>query len=625
MGKTSSSSIKKKRSKVSSSRGRIKKRSKSRTRRKSKSKKLPHRDDSVSYSSDSDDSMNSVSVSSSCSEDDHRSRRSRSRTRKDVKSSKKRARRQSSSSEKTEDAPLFKKRKGSKKNGDFQVRKKTHEKKKKKLKEKKKEKKKKKNKSKWEVSVSSTSSGSWSCSTCQGGSGSSDESEVEKNRGWSERRDKDRRRVEKVKSGSKRSRSRSRSFSSCSRYNDYRSDEQLTGEVNVRRLRSVITVVREGNEERGMNEDEHKEEMVYDYDDYPPSRSNDSNDGGSKREFVHNYHVTTKEKRHAEDEKGEVVSNIRSGKVTETDKDSDDYDENSPCDGFKMNDVLEEKRNDDSGVADSPNAYNLESILRQKALENLRTFRRGHQTDAKAPVNQKDLIHSDVKRLSSTKAELFQNKSSKGGGARAVVTSQVAGDDSIPAASKSPTEISQNDKNLSDGNNGYKNNGAKHDVAHPPDRVALASSPNKVNKTFGSESYKPRLISLASRREPSNASINKKQESALREEPPQAKSITGNSVAHCKVETAQTEIDQLGKTNCEEVNNARSSASDDTSCLKSISGGISSNKPQDEAKDDSQLEQKTMTVMRGGELVEVSYKVYIPKKAPALSRRPLKR
>lgn len=511
-----------------------------------------------------------------------------------MKSSKKRARRHSSSSERTEDTPHVRKRKGSKKSGE---KKKTHERKKNKNK-----------KSEREVSISSTSSGSWSCSTCQGGSSSSDQSEVEKNRGRYKRRDKDRRHVEKVKSGSKRKRSRSRSCSSCSRYSDYRSDEQLTGEGNMRRLRSVITVVREGNEERGMDEDEHKEEMVYDYDDYPSSRSNDTNDGGSKREFGHNSHVTPEKKGDAEDEKGEVVVNhIRSDKVFETNKDCKDSDGNSPFDGFKMNDVVKDRRNDDSGVNDSPNAYNLESILRQKALENLRKFQKGHQTDAKAPDNQKDLMHSDVKRLSATKAELVQNKSSKGGGDRVVVTSQIAGDDSIAAASKGSTVILQNDKNLSDGNTWCKDNGAEHDVAHPPDQVPLASSPNKFNKKLSSESYKPKLISLTSRREPSNASINKKQEPTLQQEHLQPNSMTGDSVAHSKVETAQTAICQLGKTNSEEVNNTHSCASDDTSsCQKSIPGGISSNKPQDEANNDSQFEQKTMTVMRGGELVEVS-------------------
>ncbi|XP_068657431.1 suppressor protein SRP40-like [Aristolochia californica] len=58
-------------------------------------------------------------------------------------------------------------------------------------------------------------------------------------------------------------------------------------------------------------------------------------------------------------------------------------------------------------------------------------------------------------------------------------------------------------------------------------------------------------------------------------------------------------------------------------------GGTAPNEASNEgkggAKSDSQLEQKMMSVMRGGELVQVSYKVFIPKKSPALGRRNLQR
>jgi len=40
---------------------------------------------------------------------------------------------------------------------------------------------------------------------------------------------------------------------------------------------------------------------------------------------------------------------------------------------------------------------------------------------------------------------------------------------------------------------------------------------------------------------------------------------------------------------------------------------------------DSTFQQKTMSVMRGGEMVQVSYKVYIPQRAAALAKRQLKR
>ncbi|KAG0468531.1 hypothetical protein HPP92_017859 [Vanilla planifolia] len=39
----------------------------------------------------------------------------------------------------------------------------------------------------------------------------------------------------------------------------------------------------------------------------------------------------------------------------------------------------------------------------------------------------------------------------------------------------------------------------------------------------------------------------------------------------------------------------------------------------------SQFEQKTFSRMHDGEMVQVSYKVYIPKKTPALARRKLQR
>ncbi|XP_010446233.1 PREDICTED: uncharacterized protein LOC104729026 [Camelina sativa] len=51
----------------------------------------------------------------------------------------------------------------------------------------------------------------------------------------------------------------------------------------------------------------------------------------------------------------------------------------------------------------------------------------------------------------------------------------------------------------------------------------------------------------------------------------------------------------------------------------------SEQKKIDETKDESQYEKKTMTVMRGGEMVQVSYKVYIPKKTSSLGKRKLNR
>ncbi|KAK0599723.1 hypothetical protein LWI29_008013 [Acer saccharum] len=614
MGK-SSSSIKKKRSRVSSL-ARTRKGSKSKTRRSNKFKKLRRRDDSVSYSSDSDDSRSLVSVSSSSSEDGSRSKRSRSRMRKDVKIKRKRARRRSSSRESAEESRPVKKRKGSKKTDDLQVGKKTDKRKKKK-----KTSKQKKKKSKREMSVSSASR---SCSTCHGGSGSSGESEVEKNRNRFDRKEsKDRSRLEEVKSGSKR-RSRSRSRSAYSRRSEssgYRSEEELTGEVKPWRLKSVITVLREGREDGGMYEDKHKEEIVYDYDDCPPCRSNDSNDGVSKRDLVNsNSHVASETKRYAEDEKREepLISNMRTGNVSESDKESEgQYDRSSPGRyGIGMNNAVEETNNEDSGGVDSPRSYDLETVLRQKALENLRSFRKVTQVDAKAPPdNQKDTNECDAKTPMATEAELYQHKSPKGADP---IGGSLAEKNTAPAVKKGSTFANEKISGVNDDNKGSLS--TKDDAVHPPDQAALASNPNEnVSVTVKSVPSKPRWVSLSSRKESSNTYTNKKHVVEL-QDPPQAKSVTSNSV----VETARTTISLPGNSIGEKANDA--SASDDLStCPKSISGGVNSNKPQDEATEDSQFQQKTMTVMRGGELVEVSYKVYIPKKAPALARRTFKR
>lgn len=599
MRKSPSSSLKKKKRSKISSQVRIKKRSKSRTRRSNKLKKVRRREDSVSYSSDSDDSRSSVSIPSSSSEDDYRSKRSRSRMRKYVNGSKKR-RRRSSSCERIEDSPRVKKRKGSKKNDDFQVKKKRLEKKKK--------------KSRRDVSVSSSSSGSWSCSTCNS---SSDESEIEKNRGRSERKYKDRRRLGKVKNESKSRRSRSRSYSFCnqfSEYTDHNIEDKLAGEANSRRLRSVITVVREGEDVTGLFNDEHKEEMVYDRDDYPSSRSNDSIDGGSKRELVHNSHVASEENRHEEVEEGEaVVSNIGTCKVMESHRNGEGQDGSNPsCDGVEMNDDVKGKKNQDSGGVDSMSGYDLELILRQKALENLR-IRRGYQADAKVPITPKDVISCEVNTPSTTNSRSSQKRFSNGGGDGLMGASHVA------EQSSAPGDLSMNNDKISDRNDNGKGS-AKHDVQYPPDLLALAGNPKGP---VSSETSNSTSVELVSKPELSSTCTTKKQLFTL-QEPPQAKSIARNNVDKSMVEATPT-VNPLGGNNNDKETNNGSASDDPSSCTKSPCGGTSSNKPEDETNEGSGYRQKTMTVMRGGEMVEVSYKVYIPKKAPALARRQLRR
>ncbi|KAM4092820.1 hypothetical protein ACB094_06G069900 [Castanea mollissima] len=678
MGKSSSSS-KKKRSK-NSSQGRTRKRSKSRNRVKkyNKSKKLRRRDDSLL--SEEDDSKISVSFLCSSSEDDYKSRRARSRTRKDVKGSKKRAQRRSYSSESgeenkkrtrghshrhesSEESTRVRKKIGSKRKESSEVGRKTHKKK----------------KPRREASVSSMSSGSCSCSMCQVGSTSSHEREFERHRGRSERREKEKKKVEKVRSETKRIRYRSRSCSSCSRSIEsykYPSEDKKTGENNSKRLRSVITVMEEENEDRVSNKDEYKEEIVYDNDDYPSCRSNDSNDGGYKRELDHQSNVAAAKKVRVDNEKGEepVISNIRISELTESGKDIENqYNGCNPnSSGVGRNDGVKGKVAEVSGHA---NGDDLESILRQRALENLIKFRGGHQTNANTPTSKKDKNDDDVKQPSTAEAELVQINLPKEDGAKIVGTNSPQEDDAklkgatkevreirVPALrrdgakivrTKSPKEhdaklpcaneevreirvpalrrlsnfVLRNDEKIPDGKDlGHKSGSAEQEYPCAPDQVAITEKPyENVNSAIGSVIARPKLVTPLVRQNSFKTHTTLKQAATSGGSHLANLSVAGKTLGKSAAEPAQT-VSPSSNNSDEDITKASGSAAPKSSSSgSSILAENSTNKPQGEATEGSQFEQKTMTVMRGGEMVQVSYKVYIPKKASALARRHLKR
>lgn len=625
MGKSSSN--KRKTSKYSSQ-GRAKKKSKT---RRTRSKRLRRRDDLVAYSSN--DSRSSVSDSSS-SEDKYRSRSSRSRTRKVLKGTKRRVRSYSSSSD---ESHRKRKQKGSKRNDDSEVRKKSLRNKKKK-------------KGQKDASISSRSSGSLSCSTCWSSSSSSDESEYESLRGRSERREKNVRKLKNVKSGTKKRKYKSRSCSSCSRHNgsiDDWSEEKVSGGIISKRLKSVITLANEDKEGREFTWDEHKEEMIYDHDDYPSSRSNDSNDGGNKSVSAHQSHGASERARPIEIEKREDASvcNIKTTKHSDSYKDGDDqYVRSKPaCVRVGTNDAIEEKNNEMSEATGGVNGDDLESILRQKALENLRRFRGGFQTNATNAVNKKDKSDGALKSVSTRKAELSQTESSQDYGAQGVM-------------GNSAHSMKKDEKLLSEKNSGNGSVSAKNN-AHLPNQVAVSSRDKVVSGI-----NKPRLVTSALKQALSKATTTAMEvpDSWVSDK---AKLVTGSSAsknnatalsgnnnddkinnasgsASCYASAGDVIMNKLkdeGKegssmvplnnsSNGGAINNASGSSSvEPSSHIASAARDISSNKDQDDGKEGSQLEEKTMSVMRGGEMVQVSYKVYIPKKAPALARRQLKR
>ncbi|CAN6587118.1 unnamed protein product [Malus baccata var. baccata] len=401
MGKSSSSRTKK-RSKVSSE-ARTRKKSKSKTKtREYRSKKLRRRDDS-SYSGE-DDSRSLKSLSSFSSDDDSRSRRARSRSRKDAKGSKKRAQRRSYSPDSSGDSPRRKKRKSAKKKND----KKTHLRK----------------KPRRNVSVSSRSSASFRCSTCPGESISGDEIESKRHRGRPGKRNRDESGINKVESGTKKARYRSRSCSLRSQRSesgDCRSEEKVTYENNSRRLRSVVTVAEENEHGRWMDTDAHKEEITYD-DDYPSCRSNDSNDGGGKRELDDRLDVAFEKRTEVETGKEEeaYVSNVLVMDLKDScnilEKDCTGQD-----DGIGITGPANENKNEVSGAIISLPGEDLESILRQRALENLKRFKGKHQRISVVTTNQEDKTDIDLKQPSTAKVELVQIESPRESGARVVV------------------------------------------------------------------------------------------------------------------------------------------------------------------------------------------------------------
>lgn len=542
-----------------------------------------------------------MSVSCSSSEDDHRHRRARSRVRKDVKGSKKRPQRHSYGGESSEESPHMRKRIRSKRKDGSKVVRKTHKKK----------------KLRREASMSSMSSVSY---TCQVGSTSSYESEFGSHRDRSKRKEKQKGKLEKVRSGTKRSRYRSMSHSSCSRSsegNEYGCEKKKTDENNSKRLRSVIMVIEK--EGRVSDKEEHKEEIVYDNDDYPSCRSNDSNEGGHKRELDHPSNVLSDKKVMGEDENGEepIVSNIRTTELTESFEDVEgQYNTSNPsCYGVGTNDSVKEKFGEESSGV---NGDELESILRRRALENLRRFRGGLRSNAKSPACKTDKSEGEVKQPSPAKAELGQiylpkedcvkivgAKSPKEDSAKSVGVTQVPKEINVPPRRDSKFYLQHSENNVSGKDAGHQAGSAKQEFACAPAQVAIDGKPNeKVNSAVVSVTNGLQLNTSALQHNSLNT------HKSLKQRPSSDKShqadLLGTESALVK-SAVVTQTMTPTNTNIDvDIKNACSSGAPEvSSCLNSSLAVNRSGKPQDEITEGSQFEQKTMTVMRGGEMVQV--------------------
>lgn len=554
---------------------RKKKRSKKRGKKTSKSirektKKLKRRHDSVSLSDDDNSaSTSSVSRSDSSSEGSYRSkRRARCRDKKGTrKGSKKKMRMDSSMSDSSGDSRRIKKRKRLKSKWDFDSKKNRHRKKRRR------------------EPSSSSSDRSMSCSRSEA---TDDSTEVHRKDDRWELKERDEKDGEK--SRTKRSRYSSRSCSPCglqSKSHSYGSEDGLRKENPPNRLKSVIVVMREIEEVAdGSNRDEHKDEIIYEHDDYP-TRSNDSNDVVSRGDvLLSSYDANDEKTMCLEEPNGEAgSSDARIAKVLRIQRpgmEKTDAVASSSIE-LRVGDHLMGNRSEVSTADVSSSSVDLEAMLRQKALQNLLKCQ-GRLPTKIDGGNQGD-HHSKVKNPN------------------------------VGGSFESTRKIGRND----DVKHGPTVPVLPEDtVAHPPIRNVETGLPvEKANPSANPVISRHKLGLSTSTRRLLGASNTWRRDPTSQHYPRPTLPTPKEAV---NKESAKVTEPQSSDTKTVTEKADRASASE-----LPPSGGKNTEDEANEAVEDSEFEQKTMTVMRGGELVQVSYKVKIPKKAPALARRQLKR
>ncbi|MCL7047980.1 hypothetical protein MKW94_024578 [Papaver nudicaule] len=658
----SSSSHKKKSSKSSFE---VKKRS--RKHKRSKSQKLYHRDASLSHSDDGLRSKDSVSIFSSDSEEDYR--RSRSRTRKEEKGgNRKRVRRNSQSDEDSRESLSPKKKHKSKRSEDRkhspQRRSRNYKSSKKHRSAERKKSSHKKHasgRSRRGKNVDSLRSYSRSLSSPRGSNSSGGEREIMNSRGRSKVKEtKSKRSSGKMSHGREHSRSRSRSCSSFDGHrqeNRYHSEDKYTNGNYRGRIRSVA-IANETNEDDGRNylEEENTAEIIQAYDDCPSSRSNDSFDGDKKKNASGHSYVDFK-KRNKDpkffgtaveidiSEGDELETNLRQKVTEEFEASTIDISEGNDLESVLRKKALE--KFEASVLKKSPEADELEAILRQKALENLKKFRGGLQADrkvvgdlidesknvAKYPSNKDTFstnLHREAVEVAESKETASQvTKSATKHSVENSVGAQTNKSDSVanrPCIEKVDV-ITRNYLHKEAG----KVAGSKETVS----RVAKTSVESKY-ATSKDDCRIPYKIHIKheSRDQPCTSHVVPGAGNSLLSQMVAGKATQKNNASveltinKSKLNTSRTRIVSPSD---HPIDN-QTPITQNSPTTKVVQPEYIENKNVDESqqsgeviKGSSQFEQKTMSVMRGGELVKVGYKVYIPNKPPALARRKLNR
>ncbi|KAH7675550.1 hypothetical protein IHE45_08G142500 [Dioscorea alata] len=469
------------------------------------------------------------------------------------------------------------------------------------------------------LSISSSENGSsWSCSTCRSRSRS-----VSRSRSpvRADRKERGRgREREKTGKSLRKNRYRSPSCSTCSGGDSNRSSSSRSPIKEIKRKRENSRrskLASRDREHKERSRDEDKAKIIKAYGDFPSSRSNDSHDVGRKKDaFEHCPEMKRT------DEEGEHVKK---------DAYSDGVEEFTSC---KINE--ESVKHGDDGAkkpsgpvenSDSSKVDDVELVLRLKALENFNKYRVGLLgsskfgdkkaesglsecvEDAGKTVETKLPSQAAVERRPAKSMDLQRREEAESQASEVRIKSVVSrpAEARIKSVVSRPAQLSDALMSTEENNDNVRiKSKAVDNKLIPGNGEALNSHTDNVS--IKSKAVDNKLI-------PSNGE-------ALNS-PNQLKSVN-EFVTLAKDDQAKRTSEEPKSSLVQETegNKVDMSASGASSAPKKETG---KHNPSENVVEATQFEQKTFSRMHDGEMVQVSYKVYIPKRTPALARRQLQR
>lgn len=261
-------------------------------------------------------------------------------------------------------------------------------------------------------------------------------------------------------------------------------------------------------------------------------------------------------------------------------------------------DDFEEFTNSETSKASHPDnclkGDDLEAILKKRALENLKRFRGESQRNGTVSKEVSSVSEGETLQTESEKFEESQD--------RLLLEQKLCvseGDKDLEASQVE--NVKESGTGLADLPSQQSGDTVK--VKAGPGISSCTTTKRKlIRPVLGQES-----VNLASRKE------------AAACQDAEAESINGKSRPESSLALATKNV---GESIEPTKDSSTSPPHADTEALDENKGESQS---EQRTNDESQYEKKTMTVMRGGEMVQVSYKVYIPKKTSSLGRRQLRR